>query len=265
MTYAAMRPDASQAKIYGEWLGARPAVVKTTEGERWACRKSAKTIAMTPRISSTTPVLLTMDMRRTPMMFTVVVIARRMIPRSTAFAAPVLDTGEESAADPPTSWKPDHTAGRTACSAIAAVATVTICPTIMTHPVNHPNVAPASRPAHWKIAPEMGHRAARVEKLSATRSWPANTSGQVQKNAAPPRPNPRKKSWKTVVRIETNENPAAKEPNGPTLRWSSCTYPKPSRSSSSLVIAEVLSVAFTELLMGSVSPVDSSDNLSFDR
>ena len=78
--------------------------------------------------------------------------------------------------------------GSTACSAMAAAATVRICPMIMTQPVNQPNVCPASRDDHWKIAPEIGNRAARVEKFSATSSWPANTTGHVQKNAAPPKP-----------------------------------------------------------------------------
>jgi hypothetical protein len=42
-------------------------------------------------------------------------------------------------------------------------------------------------------------------------SWPRNTIGQVQKNAAPPNEYPKPKNWKIVVRMETNENPAAKE------------------------------------------------------
>jgi hypothetical protein len=61
-----------------------------------------------------------------------------------------------------------------------------------------------------------------VEKFSATSNWPRKTAGQVQKNAAPPKPNPRKNSWKTVVRIETNEKPAANEAKDPTRRCSSC-------------------------------------------
>jgi hypothetical protein len=47
--------------------------------------------------------------------------------------------------------------------------------------------------------------------LRATRNWPANTSGQVQKKAGPPNEKPKAKSWNTVVRIETNEKPAAKD------------------------------------------------------
>ena len=39
--------------------------------------------------------------------------------------------------------------GSTACSAIAAAATVRICPMIMIQPVNQPNVEPASRDDHW--------------------------------------------------------------------------------------------------------------------
>ncbi|AJW77795.1 hypothetical protein VO01_00230 [Clavibacter michiganensis subsp. insidiosus] len=91
----------------------------------------------------------------------------------------------------------------------------------MVQPVNHPNVVPASLLDHWKIAPEMGHDAASCAKFRATSSCPTNTIGQAQKNAAPPSPKPRPKSWNTVVRIETKENPAAKEENGPTPRWSS--------------------------------------------
>ena len=137
---------------------------------------------------------------RIPMMLIAVVTASRMQPSSTAFCAPLADVGEGS---PPRSWKPDQMDGSTACSAMAAAATVRICPMIMTQPVNQPNVCPASRDDHWKIAPEIGNRAARVEKFSATSSWPANTTGHVQKNAAPPKPKPRKNSWKTVVRMET--------------------------------------------------------------
>jgi len=59
--------------------------------------------------------------------------------------------------------------------------------------------------------PEMGYLAASSMKQKATISWPAKTIGHVQKNAAPPNENPKKNSWKTVVRIETNEKPAAKE------------------------------------------------------
>src|SRR5258708_34688114 len=113
---------------------------------------------------------------------------------------------------------------------MGAADTVRICPMIMIQPVNHPNVAPPSRDDHWKIAPEMGNLAARVEKFSATSNCPKKTTGHVQKNAAPPNPNPRKKSWNTVVRIETKENPAAKEAKLQTYRWSSCWQPNCARS-----------------------------------
>jgi hypothetical protein len=94
---------------------------------------------------------------------------------------------------------------------------------IIVQPVNHPKRAPARRLDHWKIAPEMGQRAASCAKFSATSSWPPKTSGHAQKNAAPPSPKPSPNSWKTVVRIETKEKPAAKEENEPTPRWSSCS------------------------------------------
>jgi hypothetical protein len=47
-------------------------------------------------------------------------------------------------------------AGNTACAAIAAVATVRICPLTTTQPVNQPKSMPTSRLDHWEIAPEMG-------------------------------------------------------------------------------------------------------------
>ena len=125
------------------------------------------------------------------------------MPSQSAFCAPVGLVGEELAPVPPTNWNPVQMEGSTACSAMAAADTVRICPMIMIQPVNHPNVAPPSRDDHWKIAPEMGNLAARAEKFSATSSCPKKTTGHVQKNAAPPNPNPRKKSWNTVVRIET--------------------------------------------------------------
>jgi hypothetical protein len=70
--------------------------------------------------------------------------------------------------------------------------------------------------------PASGQLAASSAKTSATHNWPANTSGQVQKNAGPPKEYPSAKSWNTVVRIETKENPAAKEEKAPSLRCSSC-------------------------------------------
>lgn len=53
-------------------------------------------------------------------------------------------------------------------------------------------------------------------------NWPANTTTHVQKKAGPPKPKPRPNSWKMVVRMETNEKPAAKEANLPRLRCSCC-------------------------------------------
>ena len=65
-------------------------------------KNSAMTIAMTPRISSTTPVLLTMVISRIPMLLITVVMTSRITPRMTAFCAPVGEVGEEFAPDPPT-------------------------------------------------------------------------------------------------------------------------------------------------------------------
>ena len=42
-------------------------------------------------------------------------------------------------------------------------------------------------------------------------SWPRKTAGQVQKKTGPAKLNPKPKSWKTVVRMETKEKPAANE------------------------------------------------------
>ncbi len=61
------------------------------------------------------------------------------------------------------------------------------------------------------MAPEIGYRAASSAKHSATISWPPKTAGQVQKKVGPAKENPKPKSWKTVVRIDTKENPAAKD------------------------------------------------------
>jgi hypothetical protein len=44
--------------------------------------------------------------------------------------------------------------------------------------------------------------------------------GQVQKKAGPPKENPRPNSWKIVVRMETNENPAANDAKVPSERCS---------------------------------------------
>src|SRR5689334_4783040 len=84
------------------------------------------------------------------------------------------------------------------------------------------------------MAPEMGYRAASSAKFSATMNWPRNTSGQVKKNAGPPKLKPSANSWKIVVRIETNENPAANEANLPSERCSCCSYPSSARSEWSL-------------------------------
>ena len=92
----------------------------------------------------------------------------------------------------------------------------------MIQPVKKPQLTPASRLDHWKIAPDTGQRPASSEKHSATHNCPANTTGQDQKNEAPPSRKPSPNSWNTVVRIETKEKPAAKDANVPTPRCSSC-------------------------------------------
>ncbi len=107
-------------------VGAAPVVVNSTDGPRRAWNSKVATIAMTPRSSSTTPVLLTIDIRRTPMMLIVVVTASRITPSTTAFSAPVGDVGDGFAPAPPMNWKPGQMDGRTACKAMAAAAATRI-------------------------------------------------------------------------------------------------------------------------------------------
>src|ERR1700722_15559198 len=113
----------------------------TTAGPRLACANSVITMAMTPRISSTTPALLMIAISRIPMMLIAVVTASRMTPSSTAFLAPLTEVGEES---PPRSWKPDQMVGSTAWRARAAAATVSTCPMILSAPGEQ---RPAGEPA----------------------------------------------------------------------------------------------------------------------
>ena len=54
-----------------------------------------------------------------------------------AFVAPVRLVIDGS---PPTIWKPLQIAGSTACIAIAAAATVTICAMIIVQPANQPTM-----------------------------------------------------------------------------------------------------------------------------
>ena len=58
-------------------------------------------------------------------------------------------------------------------------------------------------------------------EAGATSSCPTSTAGQVQKKTGPPNAYPKAKNWKTVVRTEMKENPAAKEAYRPRLRCSS--------------------------------------------
>lgn len=87
-----------------------------------------------------------------------------------AFCAPVAERIDESAPPPPTIWKPDQIAGSTACMAIAATARVRIWPITMIQPVKKPQLTPASRLDHWKIAPDTGQRPASSAKHNATHS-----------------------------------------------------------------------------------------------
>ena len=61
-------------------------------------------------------------------------------------------------------------------------------------------------------------------------NWPKNTMIQLHQKAGPPNPKPKPNSWNMPVRIEMYEKPAAKEENDPSVRCSSCLYPKLARS-----------------------------------
>src|SRR5690242_15038653 len=100
----------------------------------------------TPISSSVTPAELITDISRTPITLMTVVKNSTTTPRSTAFAAPSAETGDESV---PINWKPDQIGGSTICIAIAATAVVTICAMIMIQPANQPTVAFESRLDHW--------------------------------------------------------------------------------------------------------------------
>ncbi|MCZ4603011.1 hypothetical protein O3S80_04325 [Streptomyces sp. Lzd4kr] len=50
---------------------------------------------------------------------------------------------------------------------------------------------------------------------------PDHTVGQAQKKTGPPNAYPKAKNWKTVVRAEMKEEPAAKDAYRPRLRCSS--------------------------------------------
>lgn len=143
MTYAAIRPEAIHAQPYPE---PAPPVSKTTWGPRCAWVKNTPTTAMTPTISQQTPMVATRDIQRTPMQLMVVVIINSAVPNSTALAAPSADVRAVSV---PMIWKPDHTAGSTTCSAMAAADAVMICARIMNQPPNQPTTSPPRRRAHW--------------------------------------------------------------------------------------------------------------------
>ncbi len=89
----------------------------------------------TPMISQVTPTAFTMAMILTAIELINVVATSTITPSRMAFVAPVI---VEIAGSPPTSWKPDQIAGSTACMAIAAADTVTICARIIVQPANQP-------------------------------------------------------------------------------------------------------------------------------
>src|SRR4051812_44743320 len=97
------------------------------------------TISTTPTSSQVTPIELTTAMMRTLVAFKTVVTTSRMQPSTTAFEAPSF---EDSAGSVPTNWKPDQTAGSTACKAIAAAASVMVCAITIVQPANQPTTAP---------------------------------------------------------------------------------------------------------------------------
>ncbi len=71
-------------------------------------------------ISMVTPIRVIIDIFVTPNDAMAMHRAMQIEPRMIALSAPVGDVGEGS---PPKIWKPSHTAGSTACSAIAIAAT----------------------------------------------------------------------------------------------------------------------------------------------
>jgi hypothetical protein len=75
----------------------------------------------TPMISMVTPIRVSIAIFVTPNEAIATHTAMQIEPRMIAFSAPSSDVGEVSV---PTSWKPLHTSGSTACSAIAMAATL---------------------------------------------------------------------------------------------------------------------------------------------
>src|ERR1700722_4563527 len=121
MTYAAISPEGGHPQLEGvPGGGGAPVAWTSTAGDLFAWANSVITIAMTPRISSTTPVLLMIDISRMPMTLISVVTASNIIPSQRAFCAPVGLVGLLLAAEPPTNWNPLQIDGSTACKAMAA-------------------------------------------------------------------------------------------------------------------------------------------------
>ena len=90
--------------------------------------------------------------------------------------------------------------------------TVTICAMIIVQPANQPNGRRSRAGATTgRCSPRSDSGRPARRSRAPPCSWPTKTIGQVQKNAAPPKAKPKANSWKTVVRIETKENPAANE------------------------------------------------------
>jgi hypothetical protein len=121
-------------------------VASTMPGPRTEVENKAMIKSTTPISSAVTPTAFTTAITRTATELITVVMISSSRPSTMALVAPLRLAIEGS---PPTIWKPDQMAGRTACMAIAAAATVTICAMIMVQPANQPTTWPPSRRAHW--------------------------------------------------------------------------------------------------------------------
>ena len=79
---------------------------------------------------------------------------------------------------------------------------MTTAPTLRIQPPKNAVNGLATCLAHWYTEPASGYCPASSAKHSATRNWPTKTAGQVQMNAGPPEPKPKKNSSNTPVMIE---------------------------------------------------------------
>jgi len=147
-------------------------------------RTSVITMAMTPRISRTTPVLLMIAISRIPMMLIAVVMASKMTPSSTAFPG-AADRGGRGVPAQELEARPDgrqHGLERDG----PPPPRLRTCPMIMTQAGEPAERLPGQPRRPLEDRARDRETAPRGWRSSAPTSiWPANTIGQVQKNAAP--------------------------------------------------------------------------------